>query len=99
MLCALHASHPLHTDVPAITDDQMIYHLDPQQIAAFDQHLGRFEIFGTRRWVAARMIMHEKNGCRTFFDGLMEYFSGVYKGRRQLTDRNGLVLNDFSFRI
>jgi hypothetical protein len=50
------------TDVPAITDDEMIQNLNTQEFTGCNETCGEAAIFAARLGVATRVIMQEDDG-------------------------------------
>ena len=62
----------LEADEAALADDEVVQHLDVQQLARLDEHLGQAHVFGRRGGVAGGVVVNDDDRRRVVLDGVAE---------------------------
>ena len=60
----------LEADVALLADDEVVQHLDVEELACFHNLLGDLDVLGTGRGVSRRVIVHHH--CRVVLPKLLE---------------------------
>jgi hypothetical protein len=81
----LHRStdHPViaKAEVTAVTDDDMVEHVDAKQFTRLHEPLCKQDILLTRPDVTARVVVDKNDGSCRLADGGLEGITGVNNGR------------------
>ena len=77
----------------------MIQDIDPNSLANFRKTIGYSNIFGTRRRVAAGMIVNKNDRRSCILDGRAEHFAGMHKRSIKSPDGDLVRINKLVLRI
>ena len=79
---------PIRSD---FTDDHVIEHFDFEQLPGTDQIASDFYVGIGRRWIAARVIVHQENGGSGSDDGSAKHFARVNMNRIEQSDADQVM--------
>lgn len=85
--------------VPALTQDQMIKHGDPEQVASLFEASSQGTIFLTGSRIAAGMIVCQENGAGVHEDQWLEDFAWMDDAHSDRSDAHGVDADDRVFGV
>ena len=77
-----------------VSDDDMVGHREFEQFTGADEVARDAKVGVARRRVAARVIVHERNGVRARDDGRTEHLPRMDEHGVEQTDRHDLMPHD-----
>jgi hypothetical protein len=79
--CSIDHSVIAEAEVTAVTDDDMVEHVDAEQFTSLHEPLRKQDVLLARSDVTARVVVDKNDGSCRLADGGLEGITGVNNGR------------------